>query len=166
MKNEIIDTNNAEAKPFNDVFKSIKRTVASQKGAMLGDCFPLEHSFAEGLYVREIRVPAGHLVVTKTFKQTHATFLMSGDVSILTEEGVKDISGPFHFITNAGVKRVILCRTDVVWVTVHGNKDNEKDIDKIESFVIDEKDSLLGIEDILSKHNIIDINKEEQLCHG
>lgn len=151
---------NVKVRQFDDVFRSIKETVASQDGAMFGDCFPLEHSFAEGLYVREIRVPACNLVVTKTFKQTHATFLMSGEVSILSEEGVKDISAPCHFITNAGVKRVILCRTDVVWVTVHGNKDNEKDIDKIESFVIDEKDSLLGIEHILNKHNIIDVAKE------
>lgn len=158
--------NNCEIKTFNDVFKSIKNTVASQEEAMFGDCFPLKHSFAEGVYVREINVPAGHLVVTKTFKQDHATFLMSGDVSILTEEGVKDLSGACHFITKAGVKRVILCRTDVVWVTVHGNKDNERDLDKIESFVIDEKDSMIGIEDILNKYSIIDMAKEEQLCHG
>lgn len=158
----IENNNDVKITNFNEGFKNIKQAVASKEGAMFGDCFPLKHTFADGIYVREINVPSGHLVITKTFKQNHATFLMSGEVSILTENGVERISAPKHFITTAGVKRIIYCHTDTVWVTVHGNKEDEQNIDKIESFVIDEKDSIEGIENILEKHNLLE-NKGENI---
>jgi hypothetical protein len=107
-------------------------------GFFVGDHFPLSHSFADGIYVREIRVPAGNYVVTKLFKQNHATFLMQGEVFVITEEGRQHIVAPASWITKKGTKRLIYVLEDCVWTTVHGNPTDEKDVDKIEEFVIAE----------------------------
>lgn len=121
---------------FRKDIATFESRLAATEGAMLGDCFPLTHTFADGLYVREIRCPANALIVTKIFKQTHATFLLSGECSVLTENGVQRIKAPFSMITKTGTKRIIFCHTDVVWTTVHHNPKNLRNIDKIEDNVI------------------------------
>ena len=95
---------------------------------------PLKHSFADGCYIREISNPKGELLVTKIHKVTHPFFLLKGDMSILTEEGIKRIKAPHYGITPAGTKRIIYCHEDCVFVTVHATK--ETDINKIEEQVI------------------------------
>jgi hypothetical protein len=127
---------NEARQSFRTGVATVEQRLAQTPGAMFGDCFPLTHTFAEGLYVREIRCPAGSLIVTKIFKQTHATFLLSGECSVLTENGVQKIKAPFSMITKVGTKRIIYCHTDVVWTTVHHNPSNTKNLDKIEKNVI------------------------------
>ena len=90
-------------------------------GALIGDSpeylkiCPLRHTFADGSYIREITMPKGMLFVTKIHKITHPYFLLKGDVSVLTEEGVVRIKAPFHGITLSGTKRVIYTHEDTVW---------------------------------------------------
>lgn len=105
-------------------------------GALVGDnkMCPLKHTFAEEQYVREIFAPKGSLIVTKIHKKSHPVFILTGDCSVLTEEGVKRIKAPFHMITPAGCKRVVYVHEDTRWVTVHVTK--EMDLDKIEEEVI------------------------------
>jgi hypothetical protein len=121
--------------------QEFEREMSKVDGAMFGDCYPLTHSFADGLYVREIRVPKGNLVITKLFKQTHATFFLKGEVSIITPEGKQRMKAPVSLITKAGTKRIIYTHEDVVWVTVHATK--ETDLEKIEAEVIEEENIVL-----------------------
>jgi hypothetical protein len=110
--------------------------IKAGSGFHVGDYFPLTHSFADGLYIREIRVPAGNYVVTKLFKQEHATFLLQGEVIIITDKGRKHATAPDSWITPVGTKRLIYVVEDCIWTTVHANPKNDRDIDKIETFVI------------------------------
>lgn len=116
----------------------VESLMRVEEGFSEGDCFPLTHTFADGLYMREIRVPAGNYVVTKIFKQEHATFLLQGTVTIITEEGRMTISAPYSMITKPGTKRLIYVEEDCIWTCVHANRDNEKNVDLIEKFVIAE----------------------------
>lgn len=97
------------------------------------DC-PLKHHFAPGVYCREIFIPAGSLLVGKIHKHAHPNMLMKGRVSVLTEEGTKELEGPLTMVSPPGTKRVVYAHTDVVWVTVHLT--NETDLEKIEDHVI------------------------------
>jgi len=112
----------------------VEAAISQLPGAMFNDCFPLRHSFGDGLYVREITVPAGMLVITKIHKKAHPYFVLKGDVSVLTEDGVKRIQAPFSGMTPAGTKRVCYCHTEVVWTTVHATE--ETDLVKIEEEII------------------------------
>lgn len=113
---------------------SIEKKIMSMPGAMMGDCFPLEHKFVDGAYVRKITMPKGSLLTSKIHKVTHPYFVMSGEVSVLTEDGVQRIKGPYAGITKAGTKRLLYNHTEVVWITVHVT--NETDLEKIEEQVI------------------------------
>lgn len=105
-------------------------------GAHRGDwdkC-PLKHKFADGIYVREIFMPAGMLIVSKIHKFEHPYFVLNGDVSVFTEEGEVRIKAPFYGITPAGTKRILFIHKDTTWITVHATK--ETDLEKIEEEII------------------------------
>ena len=80
-------------------------------------------------FVREIFNPKGAWIITKIHKVAHPFFLLHGEMSIVTEDGVKRIKAPYHGMTPAGTKRLIFVHEDVVFVTVHATK--ETDLDKI-----------------------------------
>ena len=95
---------------------------------------PVKHEWAEGCYIREWNCPAGVLTVSKIHKIAHPFFVMSGEVSVLTEHGVQHIVGPYHGVTPAGTKRVLYTHTPTQWVTVHVTE--HTDLDKIEEEII------------------------------
>ena len=135
-------------------------------GALIGDSpeylavCPLKHTFADGMYIREIFMPKGILFVTKIHKFTHPYFLLQGDCSILTEDGIKRIKGPFSGITPAGTKRVIYTHEDTKWITVHATK--ETDLVKIEEEVIAKTYAELGmdVDEDTEKTKLINFIKE------
>ena len=88
---------------------------------------PVKESFADGCYIREVFNPAKELIITKIHKKQHPFFLLSGEMSILTEDGIKHLKAPYHGITEPGTKRVIYTHTDCVFVSVHAtDKKNTK----------------------------------------
>jgi hypothetical protein len=109
---------------------------------------PVKHSFADGCYIREIFNPANELLITKIHKKEHPFFLMRGEMSVLTEDGVKHLKAPYHGITKPGTKRIIYTHSDCIFITVHAT--GETDVAKIEEQVIakDFSDPLITQEDI------------------
>jgi quercetin dioxygenase-like cupin family protein len=116
---------------------AFEAALAQHPKAVAGDSdqFPLVHRFAEGLYVREIFIPAGSLLTGKIHKQAHPVFLMQGALLIYTEAGgTQELHAPLVFIAPAGVKRAALALEDTVWVTVHAT--SSTDLAQIEAEVI------------------------------
>lgn len=125
---------------FRALIKGIEAEILSVPGALIGDSpkylevCPLKHTFVDDAYVREIFLPKDMFFTTKIHMKTHPYFIMSGDVSVLTEDGFVRIKGPFHGITKGGTKRFIYTHEDTVWITVHATK--EQDLKKIEEELI------------------------------
>ena len=117
-----------------DKIIKLESKIRQIPGHLENDCFPLTHTFTPGLYIRQITMPKGYLIVSKIHKYEHPYFVLSGDVSVLTEQGVVRIRGPFSGITPAGTKRVLYIHEETVWTTVHATK--ETDIEKIEEEII------------------------------
>ena len=80
---------------------------------------PLKHTFADGLYIREIFMPKGQIISTGIHKKEHPYFVLKGDISVLTDEGIKRIKAPYNGITKPGTKRLIYMHEDSVWIIVH-----------------------------------------------
>ncbi len=112
---------------------------------------PLRHSFADGIYVREIFIPAGTAIVGAIHKHDHPNFLMSGTVRVATEEGYHEYTGPMHMISKAGTKRALVALTDLVWVTVHSNPTNETDVERLKNNII--ADSYPEFDKFISRKN-------------
>lgn len=97
---------------------------------------PVRHFFANGLYGRELYVPAGVCAVGKIHKHEQITVVM-GDCTMVTpgEEPVH-IVGYHISSTPAGVKRAVYAHTDTFITSFHPNPDNLRDMEKVEAFLI------------------------------
>jgi hypothetical protein len=91
-----------------------------------------KHYFAPGLYMREIFVPAGVTMIGKIQKTEYLNIVSKGDISVMTEAGLKRTKAPAVLRSHPGLKRAGYAHEDSIWVTVHQNPTNERDIDKLE----------------------------------
>ena len=107
-------------------------------GALAGkyteELCPVKHSWGDGCYIREWNSPAEIVVVSKIHKIAHPFFVLKGDISVLTENGVERITAPHYGITPPGTKRILYTHAPTQWITVHVT--NERDLDKIEAEII------------------------------
>lgn len=92
------------------------------------------HYIAEGLYAREIFIPKDTLLTGKIHKFEHLNIISKGDISVMTEEGMKRIKAPATIISKPGIKRIGYAHEDTVWTTIHAC--TETDIDKIEALLV------------------------------
>lgn len=97
---------------------------------------PVTHHLPAGLYAREITIPAGVMVTGKVHLEEHLNIISAGEISILTEDGVKRIKAPYTMISRPGTKRVGYAHTDTVWTTVHANPQNETEIAALEDRLV------------------------------
>lgn len=105
---------------------------------------PALHRFAAGMYAREIVIPPDTLMTGKVHKAEHVSVLLSGEITCLTETGMRRIVGPEVFISPPGTKRVGYTHTECRWLTVHLNPDDSQDVPLIESRLV-EPWSLQGV---------------------
>jgi len=99
------------------------------------DMFPLKHSFSEGVYIREMFMPKGGLVIGKLYKISHTWFLLSGELEVATDEGNEYYIGPCYVNAPEGTKRVLHAVSDVIFVKVYTNPENIIDTDKLEEIL-------------------------------
>ena len=97
---------------------------------------PLKHTFSDGIYVRELTIPAGVFIVGKIHKHDHPNFLLSGEVIVVTEDGIEELKGPLSMISKAGTKRALYAKTKLVWTTIHTNPTNTENIEELEEHII------------------------------
>ena len=119
-----------------------------------GADLPIRHSFAPGIYAREMFIPEGTLLIGKIHKHRHHNFLMQGSIIVLTEdEGVKLLQAPLMIVSEPGTQRIGYAVTDTVWTTVHENKDNTEDLGIIEKrTVTDNKQKYIEYKNNLIKN--------------
>jgi len=79
---------------------------------------PLKHYFAPGVYARELFIPAGTLLTGRIHKYENLNILSSGEMAVLTEDGMKRVSAPFTVVSPPGTKRIAYAFTDCVWTTI------------------------------------------------
>lgn len=114
-----------------------EQAMGTLKDVQFGDqerC-PLKHRFADGIYVRDIFFPKGMLVVGKIHRHAHPNFLMSGEVTVVSEaHGKQRFKAPHSWVSEPGTKRIIYAHEDSLWITVHAT--DETDLVKIEEELI------------------------------
>ena len=120
---------------FREKVCEFEERVSQLPGIIKGDLpNSITNHFVDGAYVRAMNAPKGFCVVTKIHKKKHPFFVLTGEVSVMTENGIQRIKAPYWGITEAGTKRICYMHEDSLWITVHVT--NETDIDKIEDEVI------------------------------
>jgi hypothetical protein len=100
------------------------------------DSFPLKHSFADGIYIRELFASKGSLVIGKIHKFNHTWFLLSGELEIATDQGINHYIAPCYINAPGGTKRVVHVVEDSVFVNVYPNPNNTTDLIELEEMII------------------------------
>lgn len=117
-----------------DIHEKISNHEDSIEGEEADAINPLKHTYADGIYIREIFMPRGEIVISKIHKIAHPFFLIKGKISVLSEEGEKLLQAPYYSVTPAGTKRILYTHTNSIVVTVH--RTFETDLKKIEAEII------------------------------
>lgn len=128
---------------------------------------PLIHRFTPGLYIREIFMPKGTLIISKIHKTEHPYVVSRGHAAVWTEDaGVVHIKAPFCGITKPGTRRILYIHEDCVWTTFHPTA--ETDLDKIEAQIIEPHscEQVEGGEDINELITKLQAVGEEVKCLG
>jgi len=114
---------------------------SGNKDVVVGDSdmFPLNHSFSEGVYIREMLMPKDGLIVGKIFKCSHHFILLKGKLLItMPGEETKIHTAPSWFTCTSNVRRVLLSLEDTVFMNVLPNPDNETNIDILEERLLED----------------------------
>jgi quercetin dioxygenase-like cupin family protein len=105
--------------------------------------FPLKHRFTKtivnnesrGMYVREIFMPAGSLILSKIHKTQHPFTILQGCAIVWTPGKPAELLQAGHLgITEPGTVRLLEIVEDCRWATFHPT--DETDLEKIEDEVI------------------------------
>lgn len=124
---------------FRTDIAQFEQVLAQHPLAVFGDSdmLPLTHTFAEGMYIREIFIPQGTLLTGKIHRHAHPNILLRGEVLVVTEQGGREhLLAPQAMISPPGTKRAIYALADTVWMTMHANPENLRDLAALEALII------------------------------
>ena len=97
---------------------------------------PIQHFFMDGVYIREMTMFEGTVVIGAIHKTLHMCFLLEGSLTVADENGVKDYIAPCKIIATPGVKRVLYANEDSVWYNTHKIPSNTEDVNKLEEDLV------------------------------
>lgn len=127
--------------PRNPTYAQIRELEAAIVEQMEPVEAPVTHHFADGIYGREMLIPAGTILTGKIHRFSTLNLLLKGDITVTTPEGVRRIQAPAIFVSPPGCKKVGYAHTDVIWVNVHPTK--LTDVAAIEQkFIVPEEPAL------------------------
>ena len=94
---------------------------------------PVTHHFAPDIYVREIFMPAGTVVIGHKHRTEHFNTILKGKCRVIIGEDIHELTAPCVFVSAAGAQKIVNVLEDTVWQTTHANPDNETDVDTLEN---------------------------------
>tara|TARA_R110002074_G_scaffold218831_1_gene389319 strand:- start:169 stop:663 length:495 start_codon:yes stop_codon:yes gene_type:complete len=124
-----------QVKEIEDYFISVAdgvNIVGNGKEITYGEgLWEYKHSFADGIYIREMRMKKGQLGFSAIHKHSYAFFLLSGVLASSKEEGVEEFIAPCYIISPQGAKRIVYAIEDCVITTIHANPTNTEDLNEL-----------------------------------
>jgi len=79
---------------------------------------PVKHYFSDGLYVREITVPAGAIITGVIHKYSQINILSKGIIRVSLEDEIKELQASYTVVSPPGVKRIAFAVTECIWTTI------------------------------------------------
>jgi len=113
-----------------------KNIIANGGDIVYHDKFKYKHTFADGVYVRQMTIEKGEIILGAIHKHLHVWFLLSGHVTVLTEDSLKEYIAPCTVLSTPGVKRVIYGNEESIFTNVHKNPTNTEDIKELEKQIV------------------------------
>jgi len=94
-----------------------------------------KHYFGPGMYVKEVTMPAGSVIVGKPHKTEHLCVMLQGRMQLLKEDGsVVELVAPTTFVGKPGRKVAHIIET-VVFQNIFAT--DETDVEKLEAMFVE-----------------------------
>lgn len=98
------------------------------------DC-QTKHYFGPSIYIREVTMPAGTVVIGKPHKNEHMCVMLQGRMIVVKDDGTKqELVAPLTFVGSAGRKVAYILETTIFQNIM---ATDETDIDVLENMFID-----------------------------
>jgi hypothetical protein len=105
----------------------------------IADDLPVRNFINADIYARELTIPAGIVLTGKIHKEAHICVLSQGDLSVMTDDGLKRVQAPYIFNAREGLKKIGLSHTACVFTTFH-QAHGLTDIDDLENKLLLDSD--------------------------
>ena len=96
----------------------------------------MKHTFADQVYVRQMEMRKYDLIIGAIHNHLHVWFLLTGNLTVATKNGVEDYIAPCYVMAEPGSKRVIYANEDSIFVNIHKNPTNTQDMKKLEKEIV------------------------------
>jgi len=104
------------------------------------DC-PVQHFFGPSIYIREVVMPAGTVVVGKYHKHDHLCNMVEGRMIVVGEDGEqREVAAPAVFMAKKGRKTAYILET-VRFQNIYSTE--ETDVEKLEHMLVEDSPTLL-----------------------
>jgi hypothetical protein len=104
----------------------------------------ITHHFAPGIYVREMRAPAGSGILGHEHTTEHLNILLAGSVLIEVEGQSVILTAPAIIKSPAGTRKIAAVVEDVRWLNIHASP--ETDISALEAMLYKKSKTYLAHE--------------------
>jgi hypothetical protein len=102
---------------------------------------PVIHRFGPGVYIREVKIPAGVFAIGHHQNFEHMNIFLSGRLTMLNEDGTTtEMIAPVTYVAKPG-RKISFSHEDVVWINVYAT--DEQDIEKLEKHYLTKSASWL-----------------------
>lgn len=119
-------------------FPAIQQDIISAVASLPKVPCPVSHFFAPGIYVREMLIPAGTIVIGQYHKDEHLCNLLSGIIVLYKEDQKpKKLMAQQTFISGPGHK-IGFALTDVKFQNCYPNPDNIRDQDLLKKLFVED----------------------------
>lgn len=101
---------------------------------------PVTHKFGPGVYMREVFLPKGALVIGHHQNFEHMNIFLKGKITFSTEKGPVDLVAPMTFVSKPG-RKIAYIHEDSVWINVYST--NETNVEKLEQKYLTKSETFL-----------------------
>jgi hypothetical protein len=114
----------------------------------------MKHSFAPGIYVRQIKMFKGTTLIGQPHKTAHFNFIMTGRATVVMEGKTQEIVAPCYFKSDVGVQKVLHIHEDMIWATIHANPTDETDLDKLFDMIAAPSETFKSFHEMLDANGL------------
>tara|TARA_R100001369_G_scaffold63079_1_gene90036 strand:+ start:579 stop:1022 length:444 start_codon:yes stop_codon:yes gene_type:complete len=96
----------------------------------------IKHQFADQIYIRQMDLKKGQVIVGAIHNHLHAWFLLTGKVLINNNGELIEHIAPCYTVSKPGSQRLIYAMEDSIFVNIHKNPSNTQDIKELEDTIV------------------------------
>ena len=142
MSKNIIKSNNKELSTFTSDLENLQNLFIENnhvegiygdgKNLVNNEIFRIENEFSDQLYMRKMYMPKECVVISAMHHTEHFWFLLKGRILVTTDGEQIEHIAPCYEKSMKGAKRLILSLEDSLFINVHKNPTNTRDMKEVE----------------------------------